>query len=53
MFARAAQSPDLIERFKSQGVTLSTTSPAEFAVQIVKDGERLGVVSRASGIRAD
>lgn len=52
-FVRAAQSPDLIERFKSQGVTLAPSTPAEFARQISRESERLGAVAKAANIRAE
>lgn len=53
IFTLAAQSPDLVDRFMTQGVTIATKSPTEFAAQIARDGERLGGVAKASGIRAD
>jgi tripartite-type tricarboxylate transporter receptor subunit TctC len=52
MFDQAARSPDLIERFQSQGVTLATQSPAVFADQIRREAERLGQVVRASNLSA-
>lgn len=53
MFVRAAQSPDLVERFKSQGVTLAPTTPAEFTRQIAQESERLAAVAKAAQIRID
>lgn len=52
-FVRAAQSPDLIDRFKAQGVTLAPSTSAEFARQIAQEGERLGAVAKAANIRVD
>lgn len=49
-FTRAARSPDLVERFTVQGVTLAPQTPAAFAEQIAREAGRLGEVVRASGI---
>ena len=52
-FTRAARSPDLIEQFTAQGVTLAPQTPAVFAEQIAREAGRLGEVVRASGISSN
>lgn len=53
MFDRAARSPDLVERFQAQGVTLAPTTPAAFAEQMRREAARLGQVVRSSNISAN
>lgn len=50
MFDRAAQTPDLMERFHAQGVTLAPLPPAAFAEQITRESARLARVVQAAGI---
>jgi tripartite-type tricarboxylate transporter receptor subunit TctC len=50
-FAKAALSPDVVQKVAAQGVEMSTTSPEEFAKLIASDFDQLGKVIREAGIK--
>lgn len=49
-FAQAARSPDLVEKFRAQGVTLEPLPAAQFAQRMAKDKERLAVLAKNAAI---
>ncbi len=53
MFVEAANSPDIVERFKAEGITVSTSSPEDFKAYIQRESARLKAVVDASDLRID
>ena len=53
VFSKAAQSPDVIARLASQGITVHTGTPADFGALIKGDTERLAPIITALGIKAN
>lgn len=53
IFVKAARDPAVVARLASQGITVSTGSPADFAALIKTDGERLGRIVKALDIKAN
>jgi tripartite-type tricarboxylate transporter receptor subunit TctC len=50
-FAKAALSPDVVQKVAAQGVEMSTMSPEEFAKLIASDFDNLGKVIRDASIK--
>jgi len=51
MFVNAANSPDIVERFKADGITVMTSTPEEFKNFIDREADRLKKAAEASNIR--
>jgi tripartite-type tricarboxylate transporter receptor subunit TctC len=51
-FAKAAKSPDIVQKVAAQAVEMYTTSPGDMAKLIAADIARLGKVIRDAGIKA-
>jgi len=51
--AKATKSPEVLERFRSDGTLAVGSTPAEFAEFIKKEQARWGEVVRKSGVKAD
>ncbi len=52
-FVRVGRSPDIIKRMTDEGIIPRNSSPQEMAALIVKDIERLKVVVKTAGIKAE
>jgi tripartite-type tricarboxylate transporter receptor subunit TctC len=50
-FAKAALSPDVVQKVAAQGVEMSTSSPEEFGKLMASDFGHLGKVVRDAGIK--
>ena len=50
---RVAKLPDVIERMRTLGADLHTTTPEEFAAYIERDFQRVGKAVKAAGLRLD
>ena len=50
-FAKAALSPDVVQKVAAQGVEMSTSSPEEFGKLMASDFDHLGKVVRDAGIK--
>jgi tripartite-type tricarboxylate transporter receptor subunit TctC len=51
LFAKAVASPDVRDKLASQGVTVESSTPAEFAARIKADTAKFGPLIKASGAK--